>query len=72
MIKDIKQHVKDAIDPIEKFQDIFDRNKDREKEWESTFNAFKSQVEHIEDETIQLIDSTFTNLKSSESAFDLI
>jgi hypothetical protein len=72
-INRITDRVKDAINKLEGFpQDVF--SPDHLLEWNGYFDAFEKSVETIEQDTTQLINSTFTKdkLNSSEGAFELL
>jgi len=71
-INGITDRVKDQIRKLETFNnDVF--NPDYNHDWVTTFKAFTSQIESIENDTVTLIDATFKEkLNSSEGAFELL
>ena len=68
----VTDKVKDSVGKLEAFpSDVFDSR--YEDNWKMIFEGFKHSVAQIEDETCNLINTTFREkLNSSEGAFDLL
>ena len=63
--------VKDlVVSFVEAKENFFD--KANQSLWSQLFNNFKTQQATLEHKTMKLIDSTFSDLRSSEGAFDLL
>jgi len=70
-IDELVKKVKSLIDIFDNFPgSCFDHN--FKGAWGTVFKKFVSQSKEIEGQTIKLIQSTFSDLRSSESAFELL
>ena len=62
--------VESALDPICSIEfDVFDMN--YASTWSDFFQNFKEKIQRIQDETMQFIDKSFTDLRSAKGAFEL-
>mmetsp|Transcript_39363 Transcript_39363/g.37831 ORF Transcript_39363/g.37831 Transcript_39363/m.37831 type:complete len:84 (+) Transcript_39363:734-985(+) len=68
----VKDKVNECVGQLEQFpNDVF--NQDYEESWKLKFEGFNHSIAQIEDDTINMINSTFKEkLTSSEGAFDLL
>lgn len=55
---------------VETNENFFDKS--NQNVWSKLFNTFKAQQTILEKKTMSLIDNTFSDLRSSEGAFDLL
>ena len=63
--------VKELVVPfVEAKENFFDKT--NSTVWNQLYNNFKTQQITLEHKTMKLIDSTFSDLRSSEGAFDLL
>lgn len=63
--------VEDLVVPfVEAKENFFEKT--NQSLWSQLFNNFKTQQATLEHKTMKLIDSTFSDLRSSEGAFDLL
>lgn len=63
--------VKALVQPfVETNENFFDKS--NQNVWSKLFNTFKAQQTILEKKTMSLIDNTFSDLRSSEGAFDLL
>lgn len=71
-IDNVREKVQELVLKLSQFlNDIF--LPENHKDWQETFNNFSQAVESIEEETITLIDNTFSGqLNSAAGAFDLL
>eukprot|EP00947_MAST-08B_sp_MAST-8B-sp1_P000067 g67.t1 len=70
-IDDVLKKVRDLVEPLENMAfDIFDR--DYKASWDAVMFKFKEKVIDLEEDTKNLIDSSFQKLRSAEGAFNLL
>lgn len=68
----VTDKVRECVSKLEGFpNEVF--NSDYEEQWKMIFEGFKHSIAQIEDETSNLINTTFREkLNSAEGAFDLL
>jgi dynein heavy chain, axonemal len=71
-IDQVSDRVTEYINKLKDFPlDVF--KEENKESWDSLFKQFKKNIETVENDTLSLINSTFSNeLKSSEGAFTLL
>jgi len=72
------ENIDELINKVKSLIDIFDSfpysyfDSQFKSAWQTIFSKFKAQSKDIETQTIKLIQATFSDLRSSESAFELL